>query len=63
MAVYRLKPKQTGRRCSYCEKLARYRGSMFVKVSCEVHLANLKDWDKKETAPDYSDAAFIGGFQ
>lgn len=57
-----LKPKQRGPRCSWCERLASHRGFMFGRHSCPEHIPELKAWDAKASAPDYSDAAFVGRF-
>lgn len=62
MAVRKLKTKQRGPKCSWCETKATYRGFMFGKHACEEHMAELKAWDKRATAPDYSDASFYGGY-
>jgi len=60
--VYKLKAKQRGPKCSYCDERATHRGFMFGKFSCEQHLAELEQWDRRETAPDYSDAQFYAGY-
>lgn len=62
MTVRRLKAKQRGPVCSYCESKAEYRGFGFGKFACEQHVPELTAWDRREQAPDYSDAAFVGGF-
>jgi hypothetical protein len=63
MSVYRLKPKQRGAKCSWCGGRATHRGFMFGKFACLEHLSDLQAWDKKAQQPDYSDAAFYGGFE
>lgn len=62
MSVYRLKAKQWGPRCSWCGARATHRGFMHAKHACPTHFAELEAWDRKEQAPDYSNAAFYGGF-
>ena len=62
MTVYRLRMKQVGPKCSYCDQRARYRGMMFAKFSCDAHQSELRAWDAKESKPDYSDAAFSAGY-
>lgn len=62
MTVRRLKGKQTGLKCSWCEAKALHRGYGFGKLACAVHLPELTEWDRREQAPDYSDAAFYGGY-
>ncbi len=49
MAVYPLRPKQRGPRCSYCSEKAVYRGFGFGKFSCATHLPELKQWDRIES--------------
>lgn len=61
--IYKLKVKQRGPYCSYCEKRATMRGCMFTKFSCDGHADFLYRDDEKENRPDYSEAAFIGRFR
>lgn len=62
MAVRKLKTKQRGPKCSYCEHRATHRGFGFGWFSCDKHIDQLTEQDRRDSAPDYSDAAFIGGF-
>lgn len=62
MTVRRILPKQKGRKCDWCGDLATQRGFMWRKCACGRHLAELQAWDRREQAPDYSDAAFVGGY-
>jgi len=62
MSVRRLKRGQKGR-CSWCQEQATHRGFMFGKYACDAHLVELAEWDRRAQAPDYSDAAFIGGWR
>lgn len=63
MAVRKLRSKQFGPECSFCDERAIWRGFMFNKFACAAHRSALVAWDRKATAPDYSDAAFYGGWQ
>jgi hypothetical protein len=61
MTIRKLRKKQRGPSCSYCQEKAVYRGCFFTKFSCETHLSDLKADDKKcdlLAQPDYSDAEF-----
>lgn len=62
MAVRLLRAKQRGPKCSWCTEKATHRGFGFGRLACSAHLTTLHDWDRRESAPDYSDAAFVGGF-
>lgn len=61
MAVRRLKPKQRGPRCEWCSNRATHRGYGH-SLGCDDHLAQLREQDTRDSAPDYSDAAFYGRF-
>jgi hypothetical protein len=54
--------QRVGRKCNWCGQQAVLRGFMFGRVSCQAHHDALLEWDRKAQAPDYSDAAFYGGF-
>lgn len=62
MTVRKLKAKQRGAKCDWCDEKATLRGYGFGKHSCEQHRKELEEWDRRAQAPDYSDAAFYGGF-
>jgi len=62
MAVKRLRAKQRGPSCSWCSERASHRGYGSAKFSCPDHLSELEEWDRRESTPDYSDAAFYGGY-
>lgn len=62
MTVRRLKLRQRGHACSWCTNKATHRGYGFGKLACADHMTALEQWDRRESAPDYSDAAFYGGF-
>lgn len=66
MSVKRLKPKQRGPWCGFCivgeRERAEWVGFGHAKFSCDRHKPDLMAWDRRESAPDYSDAAFsLGG--
>jgi len=60
--VRRLKGKQVGPRCSYCDVRASWRGYGFGKFACNAHITQLEAWDRRESAEDYSDAAFYARY-
>lgn len=62
MAVYKLKAKQRGPKCSFCNSCATYRGFMFAQFSCDAHRPKLVSWDTKETRADLSEAEFYAGY-
>ena len=62
MSVRRLKAKQRGPFCTYCQERAVWRGSMFRKFACNAHEHWLRDDDRRDCADDYSDAAFMAGY-
>jgi hypothetical protein len=62
VTVRKLRAKQRGPKCSWCDAKAIQRGFMFSRFACADHAAELAAWDARAQAPDYSDAAFIGGF-
>lgn len=58
MAVRKLKAKQRGPQCSWCQERATHRGFMFSRHACDNHIPELTAWDRQAQAPDYSDAEF-----
>ena len=62
MTVRKLRSKQ-GFGCSWCDKRATHRGFMYGKKACADHMEQLRDWDRRAQAPDYSEAAFYAGLQ
>ncbi len=56
-----LKAKQRGPRCEWCDNRATHRGYGH-SLGCEYHMAELIEKDRRDSATDYSDAAFYGGF-
>lgn len=52
MTVYRLRKKQRGPKCSYCDEKAAHRGCHFTKFACSYHLAQLTEDDRRQTASD-----------
>ncbi len=62
MTVRRLKTKQLGPKCSFCDEKAVHRGYGFGKFACGSHHQQLSEWDRIASAPDYSDAAFYAGY-
>jgi hypothetical protein len=58
MTVRKLRKKQQGPKCSFCQNKAVYRGSLFTKFSCEDHVNALSAEDKQCELTDYSDAQF-----
>lgn len=61
MAVRKLKAKQRGPRCQWCDSRATHRGYGH-KLGCEAHMAELIAQDARNSAPDYSEAAFYAGY-
>ncbi len=62
MSVRKLKAKQRGPFCSYCQQRATHRGGMFTRFASANHLEVLQSDDRKANTPDYSDAAFYAGY-
>lgn len=61
MTVRPLKPKQRGPRCQWCDNRATHRGYGHA-LGCGDHLVALRQQDEVNSEPDYSDAAFYGGY-
>ena len=62
MTVYRIKAKNGAHKCDWCGERATLRGFGWGKKACPDHADELSAWDRKAQAPDYSDAAFYGGY-
>ena len=52
MTVRRLRKKQKGPKCDWCDEKAVYRGWHFTKFACSEHHLALDDLDTKLTAND-----------
>lgn len=52
MTVRRLRAKQRGPRCSYCEERAVHRGCYFRMFACSEHLDKLTEDDAAQAAQD-----------
>jgi hypothetical protein len=48
MTVRRLRARQRGPCCSWCEKRAIHRGVLFTKFACDVHLIDLQAADDRQ---------------
>jgi hypothetical protein len=62
MAVRKLRANQRGPRCEWCNNRATHRGYGH-SLGCDTHLPELERQDKRDSAPDFSDAAFYGRYQ
>lgn len=62
MAIRPIKRKHGNHKCDWCGERATRRGYGWGKVACAAHLPELIAWDQRESAPDYSDAAFAAGY-
>lgn len=63
MTVRKLRSKQRGPRCSYCDARAVWRGVYFTKFACDEHKPRLDAADSEQTRRDsvQSDADWILG--
>lgn len=59
--IRRLKAKQRGIKCEWCESKATQRGYGHC-VACGDHLEQLREKDARARRPDYSDAQFYAGY-
>lgn len=62
MAIHPIKQKHGKHTCSWCNNQAIHRCFGFTKVACKDHYSELEAYNRRENMPDYSDAAFYGGF-